>query len=109
VTLTFAAAVHPEQADKRFQSWVRDLRKRERRGVRWVRTLESQERQVLHIHALFWFGGREEARRLIVMHRWEEIGQGYARIFPYNPQRGAAYYLGKDITNGGEIDLGGLW
>jgi hypothetical protein len=108
VTLTFAVSVHPEQADKRFRRWIW-LLKRERRKVGWVRVLESQERQVLHIHALFCFAGREEARRLTAMHRWEEIGQGYARISSYDPQRGGTYYLGKDLVNAGEIDFGGLW
>jgi len=77
--------------------------------MRWARALEYQKRGVIHYHALIWFGGASEARRLTAMDRWFEIGQGIARIFTYNPQLGATHYLGKYIAKGGEIDYGGQW
>lgn len=108
-TMTFAEPVHPEQAGKRWARWIRDLEKRERCGVRWARALEWQKRQVIHYHALVWFGGREQGHRLTSMKRWEEIGQGFSRVVTYDPARGAGYYLGKYVAKGGEVDLGGAW
>jgi hypothetical protein len=108
-TMTFAEPVHPEQAARRWQRWVRDLEEQQEHRVRWARALEYQKRGVIHDHALVWFGGADEARRLTGMDRWEVIGQGYARIVTYDPHLGATHYLGKYVAKGGEIDLGGQW
>jgi len=108
-TMTFAEPVHPEQAARRWSRWVGDLEQHQERRMRWARALEYQKRGVIHYHALIWFGGASEARRLTAMDRWFEIGQGIARIFTYNPQLGATHYLGKYIAKGGEIDYGGQW
>lgn len=108
-TMTFTEPVHPEQAAKRWERWVRDVEHDKRQRVRWVRALEYQKRSVVHYHALIWFGGATEARRLTAMDRWEVIGGGYARIFAYDPTLGATHYLGKYISKGGEIDYGGKW
>ena len=107
--MTFCGMVHPEQADRRWKRWVRDLEAREQRRVRWARALEYQKRGVIHYHALVWFGGGEEGRRLAGMDRWTKIGQGFARIVPYNAELGATHYLGKCLARGGEIDYGGTW
>jgi hypothetical protein len=134
--MTFSEPVHPEQAAKRWERWVCDLEQREVRsvgapeyqetmtfaepvhqaqaarrcrGVRWARALEYQKRHVIHYHALLWFGGEGEPHRFTAMGRWEKIGEGWARIFTYDPQLGASHYLGKYISKGGEIDLGGKW
>lgn len=108
-TMTFAELVHPEQAAKRWRHWVRDLEKREAHRVRWARALEYQRRGVIHYHALVWFGGAPQARRLTAMDRWHELGQGFSRIVTYDPDLGATHYLGKYLAKGGEIDLGGVW
>lgn len=108
-TMTFADTIHPEQAARRWARWVRDLEERQRQRIRWARALEYQKRGVIHYHALVWFGGADEARRLTGMDRWEEIGAGYARIVQYDSALGATHYLGKYIAKGGEIDLGGKW
>lgn len=74
-------------------------------GVIWARGLEYQKRGVIHFHALV---GRvpEKVGRFDYMKRWEMLA-GYARIFPYDPAKGARYYLGKYVAKGGEIDVGG--
>lgn len=107
--MTFQVQVHPEQAAKRWTRWIRVLERVQRHQVRWARALEYQRRGVVHYHALIWFGGREQGHRLKAMARWEEIGQGFARIVTYDHGRGAGYYLGKYVAKGGEVDLGGLW
>jgi hypothetical protein len=106
-TMTFAAPIHPEQAARRWARWVRHVEKEEGHTIRWARALEYQKRGVIHYHALTW--GMLDARRLTYMDAWEEIGDGFARILPYDPQRGAGFYLGKYVSKGGEIDLGGKW
>lgn len=114
-TMTFRYQVHPEQAAKRWARWVRRLEKKTRQAVRWARALEYQKRGVIHYHALIYFGpqgvifGDPGPRRLTWMDRWQEIGDGYARIVRYDPQRGAGFYLGKYVAKGGEVDIGGPW
>jgi hypothetical protein len=108
-TMTFAEPVHPEQAVKRWDRWVRDLERRQAHRVRWARALEYQKRGVIHYHALVWFGGASQAHRLTAMDQWVLIGGGFARIVTYDPHLGATHYLGKYIAKGGEIDLGGKW
>jgi hypothetical protein len=131
-TLTFHDAVHPEQADKRFYRWVRGInierygkRFREKHlSVPWVRATEYQKRGVLHYHGLMG-GGVSRLRRLTWMDYWEKGfplrseqkssyrgptqlfsgGNGFARILPYNPRKGARYYLSKYLLKGGEIDF----
>jgi hypothetical protein len=38
------------------------------------------------------------------MENWERLA-GYARIYSYDPQKGARYYIGKYAFKGGEIDI----
>lgn len=113
-TLTFREAVHPEQAVKRFQRWLRILnqevygrRFRERgQGCWWVRALEMQKRDVVHFHALLG-GVGNKPRRLHYMDVWSDEN-GYARIYPYDPLAGARYYCAKYVLKEGtkgEIDV----
>jgi hypothetical protein len=108
VTLTFPDVIHPEQAAKRHARWTRALEKYERRRVRQARALEYQKRGVIHYHALLW-GVRPDTRRLDWMDAWHAIAEGHARIVQYDPALGAAHYLAKYVTKGGEIDLLGPW
>jgi len=110
-TFTFREEVHPEQADRCFNRFVRHIneelfgrRYREKgKGVYYVRALEMQRRGVLHFHALFG-GGVKKLRRLSLMDRWFE-DNGIARIEPYDITKGAKGYLSKYVFKGGEIDL----
>ncbi len=103
-THTFPDLIHPEQAGKLWGRFVRELP-----PTRWARALEYQKRGVIHYHALVWFGGAGESRRLTFMDRWQALSGGFARIVAYDPARGATYYLGKYLAKGGEIDFGGPW
>lgn len=108
---TFREPVHPEQANKRYLRFMRDLNRNlyGRRygdkggGVPWVRGLEWQQRDVIHFHGLIG-GGVSVLRRLAYMDRWNEEN-GFARIQPYDKEKGAIYYMVKYILKGGEIDL----
>ncbi len=113
-TLTFREPVHPEQAARRFQRWIRVLnqevygrRFRERgQGCWWVRALEMQKRDVVHFHALIG-GVGNKPRRLSYMDLWNEEN-GYARIYPYDPLAGARYYCAKYVlkeSTKGELDV----
>ena len=113
-TNTFRNDTHPEAAGKTWNRWIHQLNrhifgvrytKRLHDGVIWARGLEYQRRGVIHFHALI---GRVPAtvRRLDWMDVWDGLA-GYARIEPYDPTRGARYYLGKYVLKGGEVDLGG--
>ncbi len=113
-THTFEDRTHPEAAIKCWNRWIHQLNReifgvrytaRLQDGVLWVRGLEYQKRGVIHFHALV---GRvpDDVGRFDFMKRWELLA-GYARIFPYDPVKGARYYLGKYVAKGGEIDVGG--
>jgi hypothetical protein len=102
--MTFPDRIHPEAAGKLWRVFLRQLP-----PTRWARALEYQKRGVLHYHALVWFGGGQELRRLSFMDRWYALAGGFARIVAYDPARGAGFYLGKYVSKGGEVDLGGPW
>lgn len=69
-----------------------------------VRATEYQRRGVLHYHALLG-GGVKGLRRLSWMDSWEEIGGGFARIYPYDSTRGGKVYVTKYAVKGGELDI----
>jgi hypothetical protein len=108
--------VHPEQANKRFNRWVRHLNeecfgkhyRNKGQGVSWTRGTEMQNREVIHYHALMG-GGIGDARRLSYVDLWhDEIGFGTARVYKYEPTRGARRYVAKCLkylSKGGEIDV----
>jgi len=108
---TFKNPVHPEQANRRFLRFTRDINKalfgkrygENGQGVSWVRGQEWQKRDVIHFHVLHG-GGVSVLRRLTYMDRWYE-DNGIARIQPYDKDKGAVYYMVKYILKGGEIDL----
>lgn len=103
-TLTFAVEIHPEQAARRYDRWARKLRKTNGGEMDHARALERQKRGVIHFHALI-SNVRKDTTRAAWMSEWEEIGEGFARIYDYDPTQGAAYYLGKYVSKGGEVDL----
>jgi hypothetical protein len=108
---TFREPVHPEQANKRYLRFTRDINRNlygryygdHGLGVPWVRGLEWQEREVIHFHGLYG-GGVSVLRRLTYMDMWNEEN-GFARILPYDKKKGALFYLVKYVLKGGEIDL----
>jgi hypothetical protein len=109
-TFTFRDPVHPEQANRRYQRFIRTLneyrfgkRFREKgEGVVSINATEWQKREVLHFHSLIG-GGLEDLDRRHWMELWNR-DNGFARIYPYNPV-GAPGYVSKYVVKGGEIDI----
>jgi len=120
VTLTFKESKHPEQADRAFFRWIRNInenlygrRYREcNKGVTWIKCIEYQKREVLHFHVLVGSPMLYKLKRLDFMKVWETgsktgdtIINGYARILKFNAHGGAVNYCSKYVLKGGEIDL----
>jgi len=113
--LTFKEEIHPEEAGKIFNRWVRELNKlcfgkryRERReGIDWVRGLEYQRREVIHFHALLSSPERRTPRYNIIRDLWLSSGKsaGFMWLEGVRNIGEAARYLGKYVAKGGEIDL----
>lgn len=111
LTLTFREEVHPEQADRRYSRFVRQVNeslfgrrfREKRQGIYHVRAIEYQRRGVLHFHSLMG-GGVWKLRRLSYMDLWF-AENGIARIEPYDPNLGAKGYLSKYVSKGGELDI----
>lgn len=104
---------HPEAFLKRFKRWSHNLN-REIFGVRYYKRgegityalgLEYQSRSVIHAHGI---AGRipDTVRRFDYMDMWDELS-GFARIYPYEKDRGAEYYMSKSTYawKHGEIEL----
>jgi|GEM_PF-6755564 len=112
--LTHADATHPEQSNRQFLRWLREInidrfghRFRNRgEGVLMIRASEWQNRGVLHYHFLAG-GGVSKLHRLSFMDLWasKRCGMGWARIYPFDRNRGAVRYTTKYAIKGGEIDI----
>lgn len=120
VTLTFAEPKHPEAADKAFDRWIRHInlslygrrywqRKKE---VTFIKCMEYQKREVLHFHCLVGSPLVYKLDRKHFMKLWETDGNmgnkivnGFARIYEFDPSRGAVNYCSKYVLKGGEIDV----
>lgn len=105
--LTFPDRVHPEQAARRFSRWITQLDRNPIRGVRspiiWVRGTEYQQRGVVHYHALL--AGTGSLPPFVAIRLWARVAGGTARILPYDPRLGGAYY----ITKRGDVDVSPTW
>jgi hypothetical protein len=99
-TLTFPdPAPGVEGAARKWKRWEKWLTSWHRPKLRpqYIRATELQKRGAVHYHALMIVGG---IRRLTAMDEWEKIAGGFARIWPYNPRLGAAFYTGKYLGKG---------
>jgi hypothetical protein len=103
-TMTFAVWIHPDQAAQRYNEWARQLYAEVGHPMEHARALEWQKRGVVHFHALIW-NVRRSTGRNAWREKWEEIGEGWCRIEPYDRKQGARFYLGKYVSKGGEVDL----
>lgn len=113
-TLTFRDTIHPESANKRFQSWV-NWANRQRFGprwyrktnvIRWARFTELQRRGVLHYHVLMReLGG---LNRLSLGHRWQSRN-GLAKIEIIKTPPRVLRYVTKCCHEADAVELGGLW
>lgn len=103
-TFTFSEWVHPEWAGQRYERWAEELAAETGFKMQHARALEYQRRGVVHFHSLIW-GVKRGTSKNAWAAKWQEIGGGWASIKNYNKGQGAAYYLGKYLVKGGEVDM----
>ncbi len=123
VGLSFKESIHPEEATKRYNRFIRKINERlfgrnyrkQGKGVVWVRALEWQRRGVIHFHSLIG-NGAWKLLRIGVTELWENDTKykrsrngenGKAWTVKYDSELGAKGYLAKYITKArqGEIDI----
>jgi len=108
--------VHPETAVKVWDKWIHGLNresygvkywKDKSKGVVWARGSEFQIRGAIHFHALIGLIP-DRVRRMDYLDEWFTMA-GIARIYEYEPGKGAEFYMSKSsyAWKHGEIDLGG--
>lgn len=104
LTLTFREPVVSFRAHRLFERFAKDLEKAAGIPIAWFRADEFGPRGGrLHLHALILNVGH--LRRLSWMDEWNRRA-GYARILPFDPSKGAAYYCAKYVTKAfGDWDL----
>jgi len=82
---------------KRWQKWIQRLRKQIGHRVEFVRVTEYQLRDAIHFHALML--NTDGYMRLRARDLWcNDMKNGYARVLPYDPNKGAGYYISKYIV-----------
>ena len=89
-TLTFKRSVSAAAADYAWRDFCKWLRQDCGHRCEWFRVAELQSRGAIHLHALM--GDCANVRRLSAMDYWF-TRYGIARVVPYDPARGARYYL----------------
>jgi len=94
-TLTFRNEYSPDAATRAFLRLTDWLRK-DSPGVGYFVGHEVGRLGRLHLHALI--GGLEPyVQRTAAAKRWDRR-HGHARIFPYDPDRGASHYIAKYVS-----------
>ena len=107
MTLTFRNKQSTKTANVKWNKWLKRLENEIDNKVGYFRVTELQRpRNCIHFHALML--NLRGVRRLKWMDEWDLIA-GYARIYPYEKNRGASYYLCKYVTKQiAEHKFGGL-
>jgi hypothetical protein len=96
VTLTFEGDVKTFTARNRCNAWLRSLEKAAGQPIAWFRGDEYGEKfGKFHMHLLI--SNVAELHRFTWMARWK-ARNGIARIFPFDPTRGAAFYVSAYVT-----------
>lgn len=113
-TGTYVQNVQEEHSVRMYRRWARKLneeifgtRFRNRgEGLFHVYAIEYQKRGVAHIHSLI-KDIPESCSRIQMEKAWERLhpNNGYANIFPYDPERGASGYIAKYVMKGGKVDI----
>ena len=113
-THTFRDQPHPESANKTFRKWLHMLNRKafsvkyhkRGQGVVWLRGKEPHKlRETFHYHALIGgFNPMKVGSQFEWMDKWNKLA-GFARIFPYERQKGARFYISKYVSKGGEMDV----
>lgn len=107
VTLTFPYALHPEQARKLWNAWIKSIAACRDRTVSgpciWALAWERQHRGVVHFHALV--SGVTGVPNFVGIKTWERLTGGSARVLTFDPNRGAVDYTSKEA----DIDISDTW
>lgn len=103
-TFTFAEQIYPDRGAQRYDTWAMELAQNVGLVMAHARALEFQKRGVVHFHSLVWNVQRRTHRKEWEQ-KWQEIGGGFAAIYPYDRSKGAVYYLGKYLAKNGEVDM----
>lgn len=109
---TFAEPLHPEQANRRWLRFVRQVNRelygnrhyKHGQGCTWVRGTENQKREAIHYHGFFG-NGVHKLRRMSFVDLWYEQSEGICRIYPYDGRMNAKEYITKYQLKGGDIDV----
>ena len=109
---TFAEPLHPEQANKRWLRFVRQINRKlhgnrhykHDKGITWVRGQENQKREAIHYHGFFGNGVRK-LRRMDFVDIWHDVCDGICRIYAYDGRMNAKDYITKYVVKEGEIDV----
>jgi hypothetical protein len=109
---TFAEPLHPEQANKRWLRFVRQVNRKlhgnrhykHDKGITWVRGQENQKREAIHYHGFFGNGVRK-LRRMDFVDIWHDVCDGICRIYAYDGRMNAKDYITKYVVKEGEIDV----
>ena len=94
-TLTFRLPVGWETAVRRFNIWIRRLQQRAQGELGWFRSVERGRHDLVHLHSLI-----EEPESLLISDLQGAWKWGRTDIQIYDPTRGGAYYVAKDIASG---------
>ena len=95
-TFTFRDNVTAKTANRKWYKWLRMAENELADSPGYFRVTEMQTgRQVLHFHALML--NVKRLRRLTYMDHWDHLA-GFARIYPYQKDKGANHYLTKYIS-----------
>jgi hypothetical protein len=109
---TFAEPLHPEQANKRWLRFVREINRKlygnrhykHDKGITWVRGQENQKREAIHYHGFFG-NGVHKLRRMDFVDIWHDMSDGICRIYAYDGRMNAKDYVTKYVVKEGEIDV----
>jgi hypothetical protein len=93
VTLTFAYPKSEAAALLHFGRWLRRVEQRAKKGVGWFVVLERGAAGLLHLHVLLVH--TDHMHPGAVAKAWR---CGRVDVTQYDPTRGAAYYLAKDVA-----------
>lgn len=113
-TAMYVQNVQEEHSVRMYRRWARKLNeevfgmryRNHGKGLLHVYAIEYQKRGVAHIHSLI-KDVPESCMRKRFERIWEGLhsNNGYANIFPYDPERGATGYISKYVLKGGKVDM----
>jgi hypothetical protein len=102
-TWTLPAGATLSHFDRAHRRWSGRMQTEVGRQLRQFLAVEYQQNGTPHGHALVYgCAGFDQFR---AMRFWEEISGGFARIYVYDPARGAAAYCAKYVTKRTDTEL----